>query len=58
MILTPEELALLTQRTRSDGQRRELEHLGIPYKLRRDGSVVVFKQEGTKMENPEPEMNL
>lgn len=58
MILTPEELIALTKCKRSDGQRRELEHLGIPYKVRRDGSVVVFKQDGAKIEDPEPQMNL
>lgn len=58
MILTPEELIVLTQRTRSDGQRRELEHLGIPYKVRRDGSLVVFTADSGKIDKPEPELHL
>jgi hypothetical protein len=58
MILSPDELIVLTKRIRSDGQRRELEHLGIPYKVRRDGSVVVFKADSGKIDRPEPELHL
>lgn len=42
MILTPEELETLTQRVKPAWQRRELEHLGIPYRTRSNGSLVVF----------------
>lgn len=42
MILTDEELQALTHRTKPAWQRRELEHLGIPYKPRSDGSLIVF----------------
>ncbi len=49
MILSPGELELLTGRT-ARGQKRyrsqeaELNHLGIPYTRRRDGTLVVFKR--------------
>jgi hypothetical protein len=43
MFLTPEQLVELTQRKRSDAQRRELDHMGIPYKVRRDGSLAVLR---------------
>ena len=42
MLLTPDQLVELTGKRRSDSQRRELEHLGIPYRVRRDGSLVVL----------------
>jgi len=41
--LTPKELELLTGAKRADAQARELEHLGIPYKTRRDGTLVVLR---------------
>lgn len=43
MILSPAELRELTNARRSDAQARELDHLGIPYKERRDGSLVVMR---------------
>lgn len=64
MFLTIEEIQQLTNRIRSDGQRRELDHMGIPYKVRRDGSLVVLRihVEGpdvrTPPEPPEPQMYL
>lgn len=42
MILTAAELTELTKKTRPGWQRRELEYLGIPYKPRKDGSLIVF----------------
>ncbi len=42
MILTLPELAELTGRTRRGAQARVLTHLGIPFKSRPDGSLVVF----------------
>ena len=42
MILSPQELETLTQRVRPGWQRRQLEHLGIPYRSRSDGSLIVF----------------
>lgn len=41
--LTEAELQALTGRRRSDGQRRELLAMGIPFKLRRDGSPAVLR---------------
>lgn len=42
MILTPDQLSQLTGRRRCDAQRRQLDFLGIPYRLRMDGSLVVL----------------
>jgi hypothetical protein len=49
MILTPEELELLTAKTeraqkRYGSQAVELKHLGIPYLTRSDGTLIVFKR--------------
>jgi hypothetical protein len=44
LILSPDELQeLCGGRIQRAAQRRELDFLGIPYKLRRDGSLVVFR---------------
>jgi len=43
MILTPEELEALTGRAKPVWQVRELEHLGIPYRRRTDGSLIVLR---------------
>lgn len=43
MILTPDEVTALTQRDRPSWQARQLDHLGIPYKRRTDGSLVVLR---------------
>ena len=45
MILTPEELQTLTARRRSDAQRRELVALGVPFRARTDGSLVVLRSD-------------
>lgn len=63
MILTPEELQTLTQRTKPAWQRRELDHLGIPYKTRSNGSLVVLWEHvrGTHNARPmlrEPQVRL
>lgn len=62
MILTPEQLVELTRAKRSDAQRRELDHLGIPYRVRRDGSVVVAEadvpQRGANAPTASPEPEL
>ncbi len=42
MILTIPELAEITGKTRRGAQSRVLTHLGIPFKTRPDGSIVVF----------------
>jgi hypothetical protein len=43
MILTPAELAELTQRTRKDAQVRVLRFMGIEHRVRPDGSVAVSR---------------
>ena len=44
MILTEQELRDLTGLTRNDARARELDYLGIPYKTRRDGSLIVLRE--------------
>lgn len=63
MILTDDQLVALTDRQRADAQRRELDFLDIPYRVRRDGSIVVLLADlparGTTIEpaaTPEPEL--
>jgi hypothetical protein len=60
MYLTPEQLRQLTQRRRSDAQRRELDHLGIPYFVRSDGTLAVLKVHGEPGGTiaPQPETEL
>ena len=56
MILSDEELRDLTGFTRADAQQRELDHLGIAYKVRRDGSLVVMREaicRGTMVNEPQ-----
>ena len=43
MILTAKEIQELTQRNRPGWQARVLEYMGIPYKRRPDGSLVVLR---------------
>lgn len=43
MNLSPDELVALTGKSKPSAQARELEHLGIPHKPRRDGSLVVLR---------------
>lgn len=43
MFLTPDELAELTGKTRRGAQSAELHALGIPFRTRRDGSIVVLR---------------
>lgn len=42
MILTAKEVADLTGKERPGYQARELDHLGIPYRKRSDGSLLVL----------------
>lgn len=49
MILTPDELELLTGKTeraqkRYRSQEAELKHLGIPYTKRSDRTLIVFRR--------------
>lgn len=43
LCLTPAELCNLTRRVRHAAQARELNAMGIPYRTRRDGSLVVLR---------------
>lgn len=43
MILSPAELVALTRKRYSAHQARELEHLGIAFKRRTDGTLVVLR---------------
>lgn len=54
MILTPEELATLTQRSRPGWQAKQLEHLQIPYRRRTDGTLIVFWEDVRKQDNAAP----
>lgn len=62
MILTDSELRDLTGFTRADAQRRELDFMGIQYKVRRDGTLVVLWTDltpsGSKMVSREPQLHL
>lgn len=50
MLLTHNEIAALTGKDRPGWQARELDHLGIPYRRRSDGTLVVLRihVEGTQ----------
>jgi Domain of unknown function (DUF4224) len=54
VILTPEELVTLTRRVKSGWQRRELQHLGIPFRARSDGSLIVFWEDVRPPHNQQP----
>lgn len=61
MTLTPAELREFTGRRRSDAQARVLDHMGIHYSRRPDGSIVVLRsvaerQLGGTMPRREPEL--
>ena len=43
MFLTATELRDLTGKRRNDAQERELRHLGIPYRRRKDGTLIVIR---------------
>lgn len=45
MILTADELRLLTKKRRASAQARELKWMGIPYRVRSDGSPVVLQDD-------------
>lgn len=42
MILSEQQIRELTSRKRHDAQKRQLTQLGIPYKERTDGTLVVY----------------
>lgn len=43
MILTTTEIATLTGKQRRSAQRRVLDALGVPYRQRPDGTIVIFQ---------------
>jgi hypothetical protein len=51
VILSPDELVTLTARRQKRAQAAVLDALGVPYRLRPDGSVVVFRRD---LEQPTP----
>lgn len=62
LTLSPDELRELTACRRSDAQRRALEFMGIPFRVRPGGSLAVLRQHvesmpGATMRLPrEPEL--
>lgn len=60
--LSPSELCELTGKLRASAQARELDSMGVPYRLRRDGSVAVLRVHAEHMPGPSrdlrPEVNL
>lgn len=54
MILTPQDLIELTGKAKYAAQKRELDHLGIPAKLRRDGSLLVLWEDVRATQNVRP----
>ena len=45
MILTTDEIQELTRKKKSTSQARELVAMQIPFRCRRDGSIVVIKED-------------
>ncbi len=45
MFLTPDELKQLTERERPSWQARQLAHLGIPFRRRSDGTLIVLRED-------------
>ena len=53
-ILSPQELEELTAKPTSKRQARVLEFLGIPYRTRPDGSLIVLRIQAYGTETPQP----
>jgi hypothetical protein len=60
MLLTPAEVIELTGRVKYRAQARQLDHLGIVYRVRTDGSLIVLRSdvEGRQAMRPEPRLRL
>lgn len=63
MLLTPAELRELTNHRRSDAQARALDHIGMPYARRADGTLMVLRAVAERLlggagtiERPEPQV--
>ena len=52
--LTPEELLETTGKVQPAAQARELKHLGIPFRRRRDGKVLVLREDVPARKTPSP----
>lgn len=57
MVLSEDDIIKLTKYKQHAKQKMQLDHLGIPYQERLDGSLVVYDNH-RKPENAEPEMHL
>lgn len=42
-MLSPNEVAELTDKVKATAQAKELTHMGIPFRYRRDGSLAVLR---------------
>lgn len=62
LALTPDELVEVTGRTRHKAQAEALTAMGIPYRLRPDGSPLVLRvhviHETTEKKQASPELHL
>lgn len=60
MILSPQDLQSLTGRRKYKAQARQLAYLGIAYRTRTDGSLIVLRSdvEGRQSVRPEPRLRL
>ena len=56
--LSHQAVQALTGKSRYSAQRRELDHMGIAYSVRRDGSPVVFMAGDKLADRKEPELHL
>jgi hypothetical protein len=59
LVLTQADVADLTGKVKAAAQARELAHMGIPYRRRRNGSIAVLRihvevQEGAVAPDPRP----
>lgn len=54
MFLTTQELAELTHRSKGAWQAKALEQMGIPFRRRPDGSVVVLRADLERKQDQRP----
>lgn len=54
MLLSPDELVALTGKIRPSWQAKELDHLGIPHKPRKDGTLIVLRIHVEGMHHQQP----
>lgn len=65
MILTAQDIEDLTKKKRPSAQARELAHLGIKYRVRTDGTLIVFLDDvrpiyatATEKKKREPQLRI